>query len=376
MFRSHTTKLAVNSWLAGTVCAFALAGCVSATAADRGAAALRIELETAPASSMQTSRQIGLYGTAPARCAPTLARATLDGADLSIELHAPQTACDEKHPIPFNLHVDPLASAGVPLLAGQVYRVRVYSQAGAGAPALVAFHLLDTNAGVSAPTPENGFWWSEASAETGAATAGTGASLEWQDGQLAVGLFGFADSGAATWYFGSARPNGRVAAVSLVQLANGDPMFASAGNKPAAQAGPRLEIEFLSPTRARAYLVRIDDDRDMQVRTLLLARSHFATGSAGSTWTGQWVLVPDDNGTPRLFEFADPSSHDAETFHLADAGSDASLDCRVGTATQHPEVCTLSAHSMPIADFDQIGIDHLSGRGSEGARVKLVRIPR
>lgn len=376
MSRSHTTKLAAHSWLAGLVCAIALTGCVSATAADRSATPMRIELEAALAGNAQTSRQIELKGSAPARCAPVVARVTLDGTDLSIELQMPQTACDDKHSNPFDLRIDPLVSAGIPLLSGQVYRVRVYSQTDASAPTLIGFHLLDTNTGASAPTPENGFWWSEASTETGGATAGSGASLEWQSGQLAVGLFGFADNGAATWYFGSARPNGRVAAVSLVQLANGDPIFAPMGSKPSAQAGPRLELEFLSPTRARAYLVRTENNRDVQVRALLLARSHFAPGATGNTWSGQWVLVPDDKGAPRVFEFADPSSQDAETFHLVDAGSDASLDCRMGTASQRPDVCTLTANSMPIADFDQIGIDHLSGRGSDGAHVKLVRVPR
>jgi hypothetical protein len=371
MFPSHTRKPAAKSWLLGIV---ALLICVDATAMDRGTM-LRIELETAPANAARMPHSIAIRGKAPAHCTPIVGRVTLDGADLSIELGTPQTACDEKHPTSFNLRVDPLASTGLPLLPGQVYRVRVYST-DSGAPELAAFHLLDTSAAASAPTPESGFWWSEASAETGAATAGSGASIEWQDGQLAVGLFGFADSGAATWYFGSARPDGRVASVSLVQLANGDPMFAPTGSKPAAQTGPRLEIEFLSPARARAWLVRNEDGHDTQVRTLTLARSHFATGAIGNTWSGQWVLVPDDNGTPRVFEFADPSSRDAETFHLADVGNDASLDCRLASISRHPEVCTLSAASAPIADFDQIGIDHLSGRGSDGAHVKLVRVPR
>ncbi|MEO5558372.1 MAG: hypothetical protein ABIO49_01495 [Dokdonella sp.] len=239
------------------------------------------------------------------------------------------------------------------------------------AATLAAFHLLDTNSAVSAPTPENGFWWSEAGE-----AAGSSASLELQDGQLAVGFFGFADSGLPTWYFGTARPNGRIASVPLVQLANGDPMFAPIGNKPTAAAGPRLEIEFVSPTQARAWLVRSEGGRDVQVRPLLLARSQFATGAPGTSWSGQWVLVPDDKGPPRVFEFADPSSQDAETFHLSDAGNDATLDCRLGSASRRPEVCTLSTNATPIADFDQIGLDHLTGRGSDGARMKLVRIPR
>lgn len=359
-----------------SACVCALLACAGARAADGNASALRVQLDpVATGNATLVSRQIGLYGSAPARCAPEVSRVIVDGVDLSVELKAPQTGCDANRTQAFGLHVDPAASAGVPILPGQVYRVRVYANNG-GTSQLLAFHLLDTNTPASAPTPENGFWWSEASAESGAASAGNGASIELQDGQLAIGLFGFNDGGAATWYFGTARPNGRVAAASLVQLANGDPPFAPSGSQPVAQPGPRIEIEFLSPSRAHAWLVRNEAGRDVEVRALTLARSRFAAGAVGNAWNGQWVLVPDDSGAPRVFDFSASASQDAETFHLADAGSDAGLDCRLANGAQRPQLCTLSVAATALADFDQIGLDHLAGRSSTGARVKLVRVPR
>ncbi|MEO7065260.1 MAG: hypothetical protein ABI082_15970 [Dokdonella sp.] len=350
-------------------CVCAVMGCASAHAA---APEVHIRLIRANALA---APQIGLYGTAEAACLPEIARVTLDGPDLSIELKSPQLACDSKDKVPFALRIDPTASAGMPLLPGQVYRTRVYSD-GSDGQHLLAFHLLDTNPPASAPTPEDGLWWSQASAENGPAAAGNGASIEFQNGQLAVGWLGFNDLGTATWYFGSAQPIGRVASIALVQLANGDPPFAPTGNAPIAQPGPRLEVEFLSPTRAHAYLVRNEAGRDVDVRALTLARSRFSSGPTASAWTGQWVLIPDDNGTPRVFEFSEPSSQDAETFHLTDTSNDASLDCRVAHGAQTPDVCTLSVATTTLADFDQIGIDHLVGRGSTGARVKLLRVPR
>ncbi|MEO7430657.1 MAG: hypothetical protein ABIR62_01150, partial [Dokdonella sp.] len=131
------------------------------------------------------------------------------------------------------------------------------------------------------------------------------------------------------------------------------------------------------PTRARAWLIGTASNRALHVRPMILARSVFSTGSLGSTWSGQWILVPDDEGTPRIFDFGEPTSRDSESFHLTDERSDAALDCRVGTLSHQPELCTLSAAGSPIADFDQIGIDHLSGGGGiSGGRVKLVRVPR
>ncbi len=364
------------AWRAVSACLCALLACVGARAAEGSASALRVQLEQLPGGgNTLVSRQIGLHGSAPARCVPDVSRVVVDGIDLSIELKTPQTGCDANRQQPFSLRVDPATSAGVPILPGQVYRVRVYANNG-GTSQLLAFHLLDTNTPTSAPTPENGFWWSEASTENGAASPGNGASIELQDGQLAIGLFGFNDTGAATWYFGTARPSGRVATASLVQLANGDPPFAPSGSQPVAQAGPRIEIEFLSPSRAHAWLVRNESGRDVEVRALTLARSRFAAGAIGNAWNGQWVLVPDEGGAPRVFDFSAPVSQDAETFHLADAGSDAGLDCRLANGAQRPELCTLSVAATVLADFDQIGIDHLAGRSSTGARVKLVRVPR
>lgn len=371
----HSTKPAAFARFARSACAAALFACAGAGAAEPLLPTAQVRIDPATASTSQMPRQLNVFGRAPAKCAPTIGGVTLDGVDLAIELSSPQTACDGARTIPFNLRIDPVVSAGVPILPGQVYRVRVYAQGGGGSQ-LLAFHLLDTYAAAAAIAPENGFWWSQAGKDSGPASLGTGASVEYQDGQLALGLFGFATSGAPTWSFGSTRLQGRVANLALVQLANGDPPFAPTGSQPSAEYGPRLELEFLSPTRARAWLVRHDAGRDLEVRALNLARSPFATGPIGTAWSGQWVLVADDNGAPRLFEFAEASSQDAETFHLADAGNDASLDCRLAEGTQQPGMCTLSAATVPLADFDQVGLDRLSGRSNDGARVKLIRVPR
>ena len=372
MFPSRPRKLAAIARCVAFFCALALGSVAHAdTAAPTD---IRVRLVAQPASVSARPLMLGISGKAPARCAPSVGSVTLDGNNLSIGLQPAAAACG-KGSASFSLRADPSAGSGLPALPNQVYRVRVYLL-GNATPQLLAFSLLELGSTGAPPVPENGFWWSEASSETGPAAAGNGASIEVQGDQLAVGLFGFADSGAATWTFGSALLQGRVAHASLVQLANGDSSFAANASQPSAQAGPRLELEFLSPSRARAYVVRSEAGRDVDVRMLMLSRAHFASGALGSGWSGQWVLLSDDETAPRLFEFASASSHDAETFHLADVGHDATLDCRLAAGTQQPEMCTLSAASAPLADFDQVGVDHLSGRGSDGGRVRLMRVPR
>ncbi len=357
---------------------FALAALVMASTTHAFAAAadgalLHVTLEPQFTGTAVTPR-VGISGTAPIGCAPKIGHVTLDGADLSIELALPATRCKRQQRASFRLLVDPASAAGMHVLPPQVYRVHVFTGAGASTR-LVAFALIDTAAPSLAPIPENGFWWTQAGADSGAAT-GTGMSLEFQENQLAVSVLGFSPTGAPTWYFGSAPLGGRVARIALVQLANGEDWFSAVGTQPDVQAGPHLEIEFLSPTRAEAYLVRSDDEGNVQARGLALSRSAFTTGPAGTSWVGRWVLVPEDGGNTRLFDFAAPSNHDAESFRLVDAANDAALDCRLVAGTQQADVCTLSAGAGVIADFDQVGYDRFSGHGANGSPVQLLRVPR
>ncbi len=350
-----------------------LATAIGAPAIAKAAGtALHVTLSPREAA-IGSAYRIGIDGTAPAGCVPHIERALLDGADLSIELSAPATGCKPRQ-VPFHLRVDPATTTSVGASPTEVFRVRVYSSSLAGTR-LVAFALIDTASPTSAPLPESGFWWTQPDAD-GTPAPGTGMSLEFQENQIAASLLGFADSGAPTWYFGSTTLSGRVARIPLVQLANGDGWFSAIVTPPGVLPGPRLEIEFLSPARARAWLVRSDNDGDVQVRPLTLARTAFSGGPAGTSWVGRWVLIPEDGGNTRLFDFSGPSSRDAESFRLTDAENDAVLDCRLAPGTQQADACTLTAGAALVADFDMVGYDHISGHGANGAPIQLLRVPR
>lgn len=336
------------------------------------AGVVHVGIESAFAPATGTHR-IAIEGNAPAGCVPTVARVLLDGTDIAVELNAPATGC-KKGTVLYHLTADAAATVGLRALPPSVYRVHVYSGSTLAAH-LVAFTLIDTSPPANAPEPESGFWWTQQGADD-AAAAGTGMNLEMQENQLAASLLGFADSGASTWFFGSTTLSGRVARIPLVQLANGEEWFSAIGTQPDINLGPRLELEFLSPTRARAYLVRTEDDGDVQVRPLTLSRTAFASGPAGTSWIGRWVLIPEDGGATRLFDFAAPTHRDGERFRLVDATNDAVLDCRLVAGTQTADACTLSASAAPIADFDQVGFDHFTGHGANGAPVQLLRVPR
>jgi hypothetical protein len=334
---------------------------------------VRLGLEPHAASGIATSR-IAIEGNAPSGCVPKLERVALDGADISVELSAPASGCRPERPAVFHMLTDPAATIGMRALPAGVYRVRVYARSGQSLHP-IAFTLIDTSAPALAPEPESGFWWTQTDSDS-AAAAGTGMSIEVQENQLAASVLGFGATGVPTWYFGSATLTGHVASIPLVQLANGDEWFSAIGAQPDVQSGPRLEIEFLSPTRAHAYLVRKDEDGNVQARSLALSRSAFASGPAGTSWVGRWVLVPEDGSGTRLFDFGAPSSKDATSFRLVDTANDAALDCRLVAGSAQADVCTLSAASAIVADFDQVGYDRLVGHGVSGAPVQLLRVPR
>jgi len=343
-------------------------------AAEPVPASLAVALARPSAAFPDTASQVVVRGRAPLHCAPVIGNVGLDGANLSIELVSPEAGCDTRQLAGFALAVDPRAAGGLPFLPERVLRVRIFAR-DSGPAELVAFRLLDASRSGPASIPENGFWWSQPG--NGATPSpGTGASFEWQGGQLVVGLFGFSDTGAATWSFGSARSVGRTASVTLVELAGGDPPFAPTGNPPSAEVGPRLELEFLSPISARAWLVRQEDGRDVEVRPLSLARSRFDDAPPGAAWSGRWVLVGDDTAQPpRTFELGDPGSQDADRFHL-DASDGTRLECRLAAATRQPDLCTLNAGGQALADFDEVGLDRLGGRDQDGRAIRLLRVPR
>ncbi|MGH8172051.1 MAG: hypothetical protein ACREPX_02820, partial [Rhodanobacteraceae bacterium] len=162
----------------------ALLLCLSALPAFAAAADAPLRVRLEPRSSNTAAPRIGIDGTAPAGCVPSLRRVTLDGADISIELTTPDTGCKPQRPVPFHLQADPAAAAGLRVLPAQVYRVRVYSGPGASV-SLASFSLVDASMSQPVTPPESGFWWSQAGADSGQ-PAGTGMSLEVQDNQVAA----------------------------------------------------------------------------------------------------------------------------------------------------------------------------------------------
>ena len=364
----------------GLACALACAAACTTPADAAGAPAsatvrVRVGSFASTSKATQGSAVFELTGNAPARCAPSIAAVSVIGTDVDMRLHLPATGClQNRPPVPFALMVDAASISGTPLPRGAVYHVSVRDEDGA----LLVFHALETDALTSWPTPENGFWWPQPVDTAGApVAAGSGVGIESQGSQLAINVFGFEDTGVPIWYFGGARQSGRVASASLVELQQGDGLFAASGKHPIAQAGPRIELEFVSSSEARAWLVENDGSRDNSVREIRLSRTSFArNANAATRIAGRWVLVSDGEAAPRQFNFSESPALSATSASLADAEADASLACRIDANTRNATLCSLTIAGTLVADFDRIGLDRLGGRASDGTSVQLLRVPQ
>ena len=350
-----------------------LFACADLQARDLGAMTLDVREADA-----EHPRLLMLAGNWPDSCVPRFLRANRDGAELELQLQAPQRDCADG-PTPFEVPIEVRTAFGTIAPERQVYRVRISLIRGEAASQLVGFRLLDL--GAMPVQPESGFWWSRSkSGDDAAALAGGGVGLEVQGNQLAVSLLAFSADGSPTWYFGSADLDGRTAQVPLIRLLNGGGSASLNGRAAKVEAGPLLALEFAGSMQARAWLLGPTTnatDAPLLLQPLLLRRAIFDGRSTGSSWLGRWVLVQDRDS--RLLDLTRIVTDDGESFRLiatTDNDVATTLNCRYRGSNSNAEVdgCSLVEAGRAIASFGQVGIDRLVGSSADGRSAQLVRL--
>jgi len=382
MIVHRTTKtLAERASLAAATGLFALAAmlvplqsCLAATFEDSD---LSVRLVSESSYAPQWPPDLVIAGMWPNTCLPSVLRSTLVDMHIDIELRSNGTRCAD-NPTPLSLKLNPARLAGLEQLALGIYEVRVFSRRADGLSELIAFRLLRSGGDDTRSLPESGFWWSVPTT-TSPALTGSGLSIEYQGDHIAVTLLSY-DRGAPVWYFGSASMSGNIARVPLARMVGGDEPFSAAGTPPVAEPGFALNLQFLSPSHAHAWLVRAAADSSGAIETqqLDLLRLPFGSGHIGNAWRGEWALLEDESRQARIFDLDDLATADAETFRLRDRDGHGVLQCRIENIGGHPmpAYCTLLDDGNILADFDHNGLDRLSGIGPDGHQVRLVRLPK
>jgi hypothetical protein len=313
----------------------------------------------------------------PVSCLPAISRTTLTEWNIDVHLRNKTTHCAAAV-TPLTLKVNPARESGLSQLALGIYQVRLYLEQGDGRSELIGFHLLQSGGEITLSRPESGFWWSVPASSLVSALSGSGVSIEQQGENIAVSLLSY-EAGSPVWYFGSTRMPGNIAQVPLLRMVGGDEPFSAPLSSPGAEPGMSLNLEFLSPSQANAWLVRprSEQSQALELQPLNLMRVPFEDGAAGQHFRGEWVLVVDDARKADVINLIELTTSDQETFRLIDKFGGVSLQCRSQEVGGHstPVFCSLTDGDSVLADFDQIGLDRLTGLDSNGATVRMIRLP-
>ncbi len=356
----------------------ALSECVLASPSLAEDAYLDMRLVAASDLAPQWPPDLVISGIWSDACLPSVQRSRLAGQDLDIYLRSEKQVCAQVQ-TPFELKLNPARLAGRSQLALGVYRVRLFLAHDNGSNQLIAFRLLRSGGEDRRARPESGFWWSIATANNIPALPGNGLSIEQQGDTLAVTWLSY-ESGAPTWYFGSQSMPGRIARIELSRMVGGAEAFSGPNSAPGIEPGLALNIEFVGPAHANAWLVRGQpgSTRSIEIQDLNLVRLPFAAGNPGKDWQGQWALIVGDEPTARIIDLTTAETADAETFRIRDRLGSINLQCRLEDMDGHAIAasCSLIDGASLLADFDQVGRDRLSGQNADGMPVRLVRLPR
>ncbi|MEZ5462429.1 hypothetical protein [Dokdonella sp.] len=314
----------------------------------------------------------------PVSCLPVISRTTLEGFNIDVHLRGNTAHCATVS-TPVSLKVNPARESGRDRLALGIYQVRLYLEQAGGNAELIGFRLLQSGGDITLSRPESGFWWSVPGSEFGQTLGGSGVSIEQQGDDIAVSLLSY-EAGSPVWYFGSATMPGNTTHVQLVRMVGGDEPFSAPFSSPGAEPGMSLHLEFLSPSQAHAWLVRprSEDSLVVDIQPLNLMRVPFNEGPAGQHFRGEWVLVTDQARDAKVVTLVELITSDQESFRLVDKFGSVSLQCRSRDIGGYPSAvfCSLTEGSTVLADFDQIGLDRLSGLDASGTAVRLIRLPR
>lgn len=335
------------------------------------------------APALQASTRIGVVRTDEAGtlalqvlgqwqsgCPPLLRDVQVSGRDITLVAQPDSRRC-AGNPGSYRLSAELPPSVRS---SGGVHRLRYLLQDDpVAAPRLMAFELLVLEEQVPV-APESGFWWGEAGGEFDHAGPGIGAQLERQGGMLAVTFTGYEIDGSPAWMFGAAALIDATTDVSLTRLQGGRGPFGGYRGPDQAETAGRLQIEWLSSSRAVFWFSR-ESARGLELRPISMVRFDFGQQPGGG-WLGRWAVEHGGTGDLQVIEFIHMEVSDAG-FVLFGKGGE-SLSCVKSPArpSSPPDACELQFADGRIWTLEDVGLSQLRGRDADLAEVRAFPLPK
>jgi len=239
---------------------------------------------------------------------------------------------------------------------------------------------LQPVAGNTPANPETGMWWAKPGSELTTSGPGIGFSFEIQNQQLAMLSNLYDSQGAATWFLSSGTINENVMSADLVALEGGQSLFGDyAPPQPVANPG-QVHLQFHGHASATAWFTTAADP-DVKSELLLhpieLTRYVFASSGGIEALAGRWALSESFDQARITPSQIDLRVQGAAKSVLADVSSNFQLRCTSNRALTQitPSRCQMSDTQGGLYEFDNIGLNQMSGINPNGLPVTLVRLP-
>lgn len=327
--------------------------------------------------------QLRISGPWPNGCAPELLPVFVDGPYVDVAVRQRGEVCGQAV-TQYSVTVDPAAAPGYGHAPDGIYRVRFSVKDAASQGTLLAFRVVDmTPTSGRRHVPEPGFWAPDVAGEFLTSGSGIGFMIERQGGTLAMTTNAYTLGGNSAWYLsagalGRSHFNG-----DLLRSIGGQPLWGTYRGPQSVEPAGSVDIEFSSNSTAIVWYSKASGEGTLDSLDLMpvsVQRMNFALPANGEALAGAWVMSSTDlavDTEPVLLRLSFQRQLSTATEAvLTDPAKGYQLRCGIDTARADaaPARCRLTRNGALAGDFDNNALTRLSGRGSAGESLSLVRL--
>ena len=310
-----------------------------------------------------------LSGRWPDSCHPSLLEARVDGRVVIVRTgptDVPGGCMPEV--TRYQLRVP---MSGAELDAAGTWQLRAYFGAEPdGVYSLFGFELFELGAATTF-RPEAGLWSPRSRTEHQTSGPGTGFAMDFQLDRVTLMANVYEPTGEPTWLIGNGRMEGRIGRTDLMGFVGGQALFGDYVAPGAAVQAAQVRIEFHSRSTATLWLsAPLGNGPGILLQPLPISRFLFGHPGNRAALRGSWQLL--DRSLPTLhLEPTGAGGHEVRDYAL---GLRLTCEGRAAPDVLPTRCRLLDDEGNLVAEFDDIGLDGMSGHAADGTLVRAVRL--